>query len=91
MVVLVAYIIGEPMNPKFRAVFDILYSFLLGAQWWLQIAVAVFMFQQDTGTESIRKTLLITTGMTSVLCISPIVGVLLGRKWIGVIPPEVTR
>lgn len=43
--VVVVYLLGNPFSDSFTSFFTILYFLSLAAQWWLQIAVIIFMFQ----------------------------------------------
>lgn len=85
-IVIICYIVGEPANHP--TVFEILYIVVTSSEWWVQVAIVIFMFQKDTEKECVLRTVRITTLLVIMLIIVPVISVFLDKEWIGVVLTE---
>jgi len=68
--VLIAYLIPVPEDNSILLVYRILYATTIIVQWWIQIAVVIFMFQEDPEKASVKRTIIFTSIFTIILALS---------------------
>jgi tRNA A-37 threonylcarbamoyl transferase component Bud32 len=95
VVVVLISLLPQPHSDDavFYRIWTCVYIIVIGSQWFVQMALVIFMFQVDREKNSVRLTMFISGFLTIVFVCASIMGFLVAEwhpaKWLGIIIVEV--